>query len=722
MSESPIVINTIDQRSVNDDNIAATYTLYTNIEEALRPKESDVQDKNHTKGACWMKQRYLYLDPLIHKLLVPQPVPQRKLAKYPALRGGVKEYLVVDSSLIGPECQKAGVSFRSFAQARGKHKSTRDDCLINQPLQLWRHDKEAEKCNRIGHYFLKYYGSTCGPNSVTGSTLNMNFLGPLQYSISGDIRADFNGIIRVGTSLMIAQILVDVSCPIVTILTVTVINLGLSSATFRIRVADCGPGLPYSWSHLEGPSAYISPQASYKFTMRLPGPSRNTLEKPLYCSVEIVNFRRELVAVRRMKVQIMARCLCHWHCLCICIMSGGALPKARAMTCEHISANHMHVAGIQGVPFDQYGTEYLSLQYIVLDLFIFLFAIFLIMLILGIAKALIGLCCCTEVGAWGLDIFRRKPKHLCEYLEKKFKSRTVIFDSKGYPIHPDSRKRTVRTHSQPVQFILNVFFFLVYPYFALYKLMRRFICQGSFPDCDYLCNWENKITTREPSWTTSKKENEELQRLIEASEHDECHPLCGRSNKKRMRGAGYPDEDEVFRFSNITEEINTEKAIRLQLRRSHEALLEHGIDIFCKKSGTSLNTVVKQQRVNKKEISLAHNLIESMLETRVVYRKLKRSVGGALIGRNRQYCVRGYFLRGLIGLTFITPTPLVQHWQILATGGLKQLNPPKVLVSPEFTAEYKTDLDVLRSGELTLTPTVPCINSRTQSCYKNRIQ
>lgn len=711
MSEEPIVISTIDKNSVVTQSITVTYTLLTKIDIHNIPKRSYLQsraihkrkEKNRTFNPNLDIPKY-YLDPSVHKLLVPQPVPLRKMGLYPPIRGGPAEYLVVDSTLIGPECQKAGVSFRSFAQARGKHKINRKGCLINQPLQFWKHDKDFEKSNKTGKYFLKYFGYLAGQNTFTNTTLNLKFTGALQYSLNGDVRADFNGIIRVGTSNLISQILVDASCPLVTVLSVTVYNLGLSSASYRMRVTDCGPGLPYLWSNLESTCFLIPPQKSHKFTVRVPGPAHSKVPGTLFCSVEILNARREIVSARRMKILQMARCFCEWHCLCVCVMNVGALPKVRALRCEDMSPSHMHICGMEGLPSEQYMTRFLAMQYIILDVIIFISTILLILLILGLAKAIIGFICCSEVGAWGIDMIRSKPKPMTEYLEEKFKSRVVKYNTRGYPVHPDTRKRTIRTFSHTGQFLLNLIFFIIYPFIGLCCHIRHWMCNRAVQECETEC-WENRITTREPSWSCDKDEDDELQRLLENNDVD-----CDTSG--RLRGAGY-DENKRLEYQKKKEEIRAEKTVMLQLKKSHETLLENGIDVLCRSSGVNLNNMVKQ-KVNKKEMNDAQYLINSMLETRVVYRTLKKSLGGALVAKNKVYCVRGYFLRTLIGLTFITPTPMLQHWEILSNGKLRQLIPPRVLMSPEFTSEYKNGLQVIRSGDLSLSPLFSCINSKNQ--------
>lgn len=64
------------------------------------------------------------------------------------------------------------------------------------------------------------------------------------------------------------------------------------------------------------------------------------------------------------------------------------------------------------------------------------------MFILGFVKAFFGLsCACVRV--CGLTCILKSPPKLDNYYESSLSSRPVEYDTEGWPIHPDTKKRTV---------------------------------------------------------------------------------------------------------------------------------------------------------------------------------------------------------------------------------------------------------------------------------------
>lgn len=63
---------------------------------------------------------------------------------------------------------------------------------------------------------------------------------------------------------------------------------------------------------------------------------------------------------------------------------------------------------------------------------------------LGLIKGLLGLFCCAPVGMWGLGVLIDLPRSLDQYQEDEIKDREVIYDVIGWPIHPDTKERSVR--------------------------------------------------------------------------------------------------------------------------------------------------------------------------------------------------------------------------------------------------------------------------------------
>lgn len=48
------------------------------------------------------------------------------------------------------------------------------------------------------------------------------------------------------------------------------------------------------------------------------------------------------------------------------------------------------------------------------------------------------------MGSYGLDLLVELPRPLCEYQETVLKGRSVMYDVAGWPIHPDTMKKTVK--------------------------------------------------------------------------------------------------------------------------------------------------------------------------------------------------------------------------------------------------------------------------------------
>lgn len=65
----------------------------------------------------------------------------------------------------------------------------------------------------------------------------------------------------------------------------------------------------------------------------------------------------------------------------------------------------------------------------------------------GFLKGVIGLMI-PCLGSWGLDQVLEAPRRIDHYYEKELWERKVQYDSNGWPIHPDTKKKTVRVISK----------------------------------------------------------------------------------------------------------------------------------------------------------------------------------------------------------------------------------------------------------------------------------
>lgn len=85
------------------------------------------------------------------------------------------------------------------------------------------------------------------------------------------------------------------------------------------------------------------------------------------------------------------------------------------------------------------------------------------LVLIGLIKALIGMCCFPAVGMWGLGMLIDLPRPLDQYVEQDLQYLPVVYDIAGWPIHPKTNLRTVRAISRQSEFCLNLIFFLTYP-------------------------------------------------------------------------------------------------------------------------------------------------------------------------------------------------------------------------------------------------------------------
>ncbi|XP_071644479.1 uncharacterized protein [Temnothorax longispinosus] len=179
--------------------------------------------------------------------------------------------------------------------------------------------------------------------------------------------------------------------------------------------------------------------------------------------VQLLNRLGELVATRRIKIRKMDRCSCMLHCLCVCM--------GDARGCKPMSPELYHAAGFRG-PVPTASSEVFAK---IVDVLFFVISSILLLLFMGFLKWLIGLYI-PVVGRWGLDSLL-ETGGMSEYFERELKYKCVVTDEHGAPVHPDTRKRTVRICSRKAEFFLNTMFFLIFPFaiccLRLKKSFRR---------------------------------------------------------------------------------------------------------------------------------------------------------------------------------------------------------------------------------------------------------
>ncbi|XP_011309400.1 uncharacterized protein [Fopius arisanus] len=408
------------------------------------------------------------------RLLIPLENTDKKSDE--KISEGMREYLIIPSSQItseGRECDKAGVGFSAFVMQKDRCTRKRGSCLRNQPLEYWRHDVNAHRSGKPGCYFLSNF-ATVPVNpikyNVTDATEEREYLGLVQNShhvstLEIEVRADDNNVITTG-SARVTEVHVVAAGEKIN-LSIRLTNMGLVSSDYQARIVGCPEGLPNSWARAITGKHQVPPQHDSLLTLHLPG--RIIIDK-FQCNVEVINYRGELVAARRIIVHKMNRCFCLWHCICTCYESSG-------FSCSPMTPEHYHQAGFRG-PVPTINSQTFQLSKMAIDILIIIIIIFLIFTTIGIIKWIIGILS-PPIGRWGLD-------HLLaglrteEYFEPELKCRCVVTDDEGIPIHPDTGRRTVRICSRTLEFIVNSLFLFIYPCCVLSESISKMIkCKRS---------------------------------------------------------------------------------------------------------------------------------------------------------------------------------------------------------------------------------------------------
>ncbi|KAL6447065.1 hypothetical protein ACFW04_001430 [Cataglyphis niger] len=102
----------------------------------------------------------------------------------------------------------------------------------------------------------------------------------------------------------------------------------------------------------------------------------------------------------------------------------------------------------------------------------FVVLLILLLLLMGFLKWFMGLYI-PAIGRWGLDSLL-ETSIMSEYFERELKYKRVVRDEHGAPVHPDTRKRTVRICSRKAEFFLNAMFFLIFPFAVCCHRLKRF--------------------------------------------------------------------------------------------------------------------------------------------------------------------------------------------------------------------------------------------------------
>ncbi|XP_068629114.1 uncharacterized protein [Battus philenor] len=278
---------------------------------------------------------------------------------------------------------------------------------------------------------------------------------PHHSQIDVESRADGNELIHVGSLGRIMTAVSDSSRRTRTVLTLQVTNTGLAAARFRVAAKDCGPGSLKQMNDegfTVGP-ALLSPKHTHRFLIELPFeiPDENT-----HCYVSLLNDDDDSVAVRDVAIKKGDRCFCVWHCDCVCLSDD---PK---LICREMSEAQQSAAGLTLKKRPRKIRSVCNSDNVTTNIFVIVIGVLAVLLALGFTKAILGLAFGC-IGFWGLEKIVKMPRMLDHYYESSLRYRPVTYDIEGWPIHPDTKKRNVRSISRPMEFMLNIIFFVAIP-------------------------------------------------------------------------------------------------------------------------------------------------------------------------------------------------------------------------------------------------------------------
>ncbi|XP_059049428.1 uncharacterized protein LOC131844532 [Achroia grisella] len=304
--------------------------------------------------------------------------------------------------------------------------------------------------------------------------LTLPYRKPHQAQIDLEAKADENQLILVGCSGRITTVVADSSRLTRTILTIQATNTGLAAARFRVKTRNCDPDLENLLKDVDrdrdGYNEYyvvLAPMYTKQFRLELP------IDIPVdvtHCSVALMNDDEETVAIRDVTIKKGDRCFCVWYCDCVCMSEDPRL------LCREMSDSKRVAAGILASIKSRQVRSVCYPDVVYLNLCVITVGVLIALWFLGFLKASVGLVF-RSVGAWGLDRLLLMPRKLEHYYENSLRDRPVVYDEQGWPVHPDTKLRTVRLINKWVEFILNMIIFIVAPCLIVWDTLKHIASQ-----------------------------------------------------------------------------------------------------------------------------------------------------------------------------------------------------------------------------------------------------
>ncbi|XP_061711308.1 uncharacterized protein LOC133520700 isoform X2 [Cydia pomonella] len=357
-------------------------------------------------------------------------------------------------------------------------------------------------------------------NQASEKFLTMRHRGTRYAQVDLEARADDNQLVHESAPGRIAIIVADNTRGSRSTLTVQVTNTGLFVARFRAQIRDCDSDLIIlSEKQEEGMTSEavtLAPRHTRRLQLRLqPFPPGENAELQ-HCTVYLLNEDGESVAVRDAVIKKGDHCYCVWHCDCICY---GDNPR---LACREMSAARQDAAGLPARRGARFARACHYADVTTINIAVVIIGVIGMLLFLGVLKGLLGLVW-PRAGVWGLDWILEEPKPIDRYREHCLRTRQVVYDTKGWPVHPDTRKRTVRVVSLPVEFMLNVVFFMVTPGLVAVDTLKH-LTKGKSCHASVAVGKNNAKLPKRSKETLSRRHESQLFPLVQ---HEHQRPKLG---------------------------------------------------------------------------------------------------------------------------------------------------------------------------------------------------
>ncbi|KAH8256503.1 hypothetical protein KR032_011843, partial [Drosophila birchii] len=563
--------------------------------------------------------------------------------------------------------------------------SSRKDVSIRE---ITNYDQESIKgIDSLGYFPVSMNALQMCPHNDESFCLNIRAERVPEFSIKVKIPFRENAfMVRNKHVIKISNIITDATTKDALHISIDVINKGLEAHEYSIYVYNC----PLSKSALSTTSVrrQLQPDIGQTVTFLLPFINGAKKNKKLSCDVVVkesdsnnanrslflksADVKEGIISKRPMDIMVDSRCFCIARCRCHCMQKLQTFINYKI--CERMSRRAEEEAGliyncppgneindvcITDLSCDSQKTTSFNLinqiQCIILIILLWL-------LIFGLLKAIFGLCI-QSIDKWGFETVQPGRYYACT-------SRIRIF-------------------------IVNVFFFIIYPFTCWCKCFKPKPEDLMAASTDWSCNHE--------------------------MEDDDCACSGNKDSKSRLCGGG-PDqklsenlllafaphyENGLFKDDKLDDEEST--AFIMEVLEESKTSLSRMMSQSIKSP-----EIVSKGTANSEEERAAEEMVDNLKSSQRAYRIMNSPVGGVInIPENSQYCVKGFFLPTLKGTyEFISYHPLVQYISVSKENEVMKLKKPEYLHTEEFSRNYANKLEVLKAGDLSVgcPSNIPCIN------------